>query len=144
VGRVGTASASTCSSARPAAGRGIVGHATSPDGVAWTIGPPLSAPTRHVQLEVPQLLHVGRRLADPVLRRLRRLPACTTSPRRTGSAPTRARRATCCRAAGRASTTPARCSSTRRARAAHLADGGRGRARSSASSGDPLPLPRFA
>jgi beta-fructofuranosidase len=39
-------------------GRGLVGHATSPDGVTWTPGPPLSAPTRHSQLEVPQIAHV--------------------------------------------------------------------------------------
>ncbi len=38
-------------------GRGIVGHAHSPDGVTWTAGPPLSAATRHVQVEVPQVLH---------------------------------------------------------------------------------------
>jgi beta-fructofuranosidase len=39
-------------------GRGILAHATSRDGIGWTVGPPLSAPTRHVQVEVPQLLHV--------------------------------------------------------------------------------------
>ena len=38
------------------AGRGIVAHAHSPDLRAWTTGPPLSPPTAHVQLEVPQLV----------------------------------------------------------------------------------------
>ena len=37
-------------------GRGILAHAHSPDLRAWTVGPPLSPPTAHVQLEVPQLL----------------------------------------------------------------------------------------
>ena len=37
-------------------GRGILAHAHSPDLQAWTAGPPLSPPTGHVQLEVPQLL----------------------------------------------------------------------------------------
>jgi beta-fructofuranosidase len=39
-------------------GRGIVAHAHSPDLRSWTTGPPLSPPTDHVQLEVPQLLRV--------------------------------------------------------------------------------------
>ena len=38
------------------AGRGILAHAHSPDLRAWTAGPPLSPPTGHVQLEVPQLI----------------------------------------------------------------------------------------
>ena len=68
-------------------------------------------------------------------------PACTTCPRRTGSAPTRATRATCCPAAGRASTTPARCSST--AASAGCSPGGwrTSRAGSSASWATPMPLP---
>ena len=37
-------------------GRGILAHAHSPDLRAWTTGPPLSPPTGHVQLEVPQLV----------------------------------------------------------------------------------------
>jgi beta-fructofuranosidase len=41
-------------------GRGIVAHAHSPDLRDWTTGPPLSPPTQHVQLEVPQLLRANR------------------------------------------------------------------------------------
>ena len=37
-------------------GRGILAHAHSPDLRTWTTGPPLSPPTGHVQLEVPQLV----------------------------------------------------------------------------------------
>ena len=37
-------------------GRGILAHAHSPDLQTWTTGPPLSPPTGHVQLEVPQLV----------------------------------------------------------------------------------------
>lgn len=37
-------------------GRGIVAHAHSRDLRQWTTGPPLSPPTAHVQLEVPQLV----------------------------------------------------------------------------------------
>jgi beta-fructofuranosidase len=37
-------------------GRGILAHAHSPDLWSWTTGPPLSPPTGHFQLEVPQLL----------------------------------------------------------------------------------------
>jgi beta-fructofuranosidase len=40
-------------------GRGIVAHAHSPDLRMWETGPPLSAPTAHVQLEVPQLVRAG-------------------------------------------------------------------------------------
>ena len=36
-------------------GRGVVGHAHSPDLRDWTVGPPLSAPGGHFHLEVPQL-----------------------------------------------------------------------------------------
>jgi len=39
-----------------AGGRGILGHAHSPDLRDWTVAAPLSPPTDHVQLEVPQLL----------------------------------------------------------------------------------------
>jgi beta-fructofuranosidase len=39
-----------------AGGRGILAHAHSPDLRGWTTGPPLSPPTDHVQLEVPQLM----------------------------------------------------------------------------------------
>ena len=113
-------------------------------GSTWAVGPPLSAPTRHVQLEVPQLLHVGRRLADPVLRRLRRLrPALPLGAAAARPVPGRDA-ATCCRAAGRASTTPARCSST-------AASAGCSRWRMEDEQGafvgelgDPMPLPRFS
>ncbi|GIG90579.1 glycoside hydrolase family protein [Plantactinospora endophytica] len=39
----------------PAAGRGVVGHATSPDLLHWTVRPPLSAPAGFGHLEVPQV-----------------------------------------------------------------------------------------
>ena len=88
-----SASASTCSSAPRAAAAASSATRTSPDlRVEWTIGPPLSAPTGHVQLEVPQILHARRRLADPVLRRLRRLRPPLPLRAASGSAPTRARR----------------------------------------------------
>jgi beta-fructofuranosidase len=38
-------------------GRGIVGHAHSPDLRTWTVAPPISEPTGHFHLEVPQLVH---------------------------------------------------------------------------------------
>ena len=41
---------------RHVGGRGILAHAHSPDLRTWTTGPPLSPPTGHVQLEVPQLV----------------------------------------------------------------------------------------
>ena len=37
-------------------GRGIVAHAHSPDLRRWTVAPPLSPPTDHFHLEVPQLV----------------------------------------------------------------------------------------
>jgi beta-fructofuranosidase len=37
------------------AGRGVIGHATSPDLEHWTVRPPLSAPAGFGQLEVPQV-----------------------------------------------------------------------------------------
>jgi beta-fructofuranosidase len=45
-------------------GRGILAHAHSPDLRTWETGPPLSPPTAHTQLEVPQLLpaHAGWRV----------------------------------------------------------------------------------
>ena len=43
-----------------AGGLGILAHAHSSDLRSWTVGPPLSPPTDHVQLEVPQPLpHAG-------------------------------------------------------------------------------------
>ncbi|MFJ6197353.1 glycosyl hydrolase family 32 [Micromonospora sp. NPDC092111] len=39
----------------PADGRGVVGHATSPDLVNWTVRPPLSTPAGFGHLEVPQV-----------------------------------------------------------------------------------------
>jgi beta-fructofuranosidase len=39
-------------------GRGIAGHAHSADLRQWTVAPPLSEPTRHFQLEVPQLVRL--------------------------------------------------------------------------------------
>ena len=43
----------------PVDGRGVVGHATSPDLLTWTAGPPLSEPGDFYHLEVPQLVSVG-------------------------------------------------------------------------------------
>jgi beta-fructofuranosidase len=39
----------------PADGRGVIGHATSPDLLQWTVRPPLSAPAGFGHLEVPQV-----------------------------------------------------------------------------------------
>jgi beta-fructofuranosidase len=39
----------------PAAGRGVLGHATSPDLLRWTVQPPLSEPAGFGHLEVPQV-----------------------------------------------------------------------------------------
>ncbi|MEV4758507.1 family 43 glycosylhydrolase [Micromonospora sp. NPDC049559] len=39
----------------PAGERGVIGHATSPDLVTWTVRPPLSAPAGFGHLEVPQV-----------------------------------------------------------------------------------------
>ncbi|WP_341720987.1 glycosyl hydrolase family 32 [Micromonospora sp. FIMYZ51] len=39
----------------PADARGVVGHATSPDLINWTVRPPLSAPAGFGHLEVPQV-----------------------------------------------------------------------------------------
>ncbi|MGY3520991.1 glycoside hydrolase family 68 protein [Micromonospora sp. PTRAS2] len=61
----------------PAGGRGVIGHATSPDLVTWTVRPPLSAPAGFGHLEVPQVAVVDGRplllfctnaVADPRLR----------------------------------------------------------------------------
>ena len=40
-------------------GRGLAGHAHSPDLREWTVAPPISEPTGHFHLEVPQLAHLG-------------------------------------------------------------------------------------
>lgn len=45
----------------PFATRGVLGHATSPDLVAWEAGPPVSEPGDLFQLEVPQLIHADGR-----------------------------------------------------------------------------------
>jgi beta-fructofuranosidase len=39
----------------PPGGRGVIGHATSPDLLRWTVRPPLSAPAGFGHLEVPQV-----------------------------------------------------------------------------------------
>lgn len=39
----------------PAAERGVIGHATSPDLLTWVVQPPLSAPAGFGHLEVPQV-----------------------------------------------------------------------------------------
>ncbi|MEV4539957.1 family 43 glycosylhydrolase [Asanoa sp. NPDC049518] len=44
--------------AGPAAGRGVIGHATSPDLVTWTVQPPLTTPAGFGHLEVPQAVVV--------------------------------------------------------------------------------------
>jgi len=43
----------------PVDGRGVIGHAWSPDLRSWQVGPPLSEPGEFSQLEVPQLVHLG-------------------------------------------------------------------------------------
>jgi beta-fructofuranosidase len=43
----------------PLDGRGVIGHAWSPDLRSWEVGPPLSEPGEFNQLEVPQLVHLG-------------------------------------------------------------------------------------
>ncbi len=43
----------------PLDGRGVIGHATSPDLERWKAGPPVSEPGEFFHLEVPQLVHVG-------------------------------------------------------------------------------------
>jgi beta-fructofuranosidase len=43
----------------PVDGRGVIGHAWSPDLRSWEVGPPLSEPGELNQLEVPQLVHLG-------------------------------------------------------------------------------------
>lgn len=45
----------------PAFGRGVVGHATSPDLVSWTVQPPIAAPGLYGQMEVPQIFERGGR-----------------------------------------------------------------------------------
>jgi beta-fructofuranosidase len=37
--------------------RGVIGHATSPDLTAWTVGPPVTAPGVFGHLEIPQVQH---------------------------------------------------------------------------------------
>jgi beta-fructofuranosidase len=43
----------------PADGRGVIGHAWSPDLRSWQVGPPLSEPGEFSELEVPQLAYLG-------------------------------------------------------------------------------------
>jgi beta-fructofuranosidase len=45
----------------PSDGRGVIGHAWSPDLRRWEPGPPLSQPGEFVHLEVPQLVHLHGR-----------------------------------------------------------------------------------
>lgn len=47
----------------PSQGRGVIAHLTSPDLESWTVGPPVAAPEELRQLEVPQVLPCGSRLA---------------------------------------------------------------------------------
>lgn len=47
----------------PSDGRGVIGHLTSPDLETWTTLPPVSAPGELRQLEVPQVVPCGSRLA---------------------------------------------------------------------------------
>ena len=42
----------------PLDGRGVIGHASSPDLDVWAVGPPLSEPGEFTSLEVPQLVSV--------------------------------------------------------------------------------------
>lgn len=43
----------------PLDGRGVIGHATSPDLSRWEAGRPVSEPGEFFHLEVPQLVHLG-------------------------------------------------------------------------------------
>jgi beta-fructofuranosidase len=54
-----------CASANhaPADGHGVVGHLTSPDLESWTTRPPVAGPGDFRQLEVPQIVPCGSRLA---------------------------------------------------------------------------------
>jgi beta-fructofuranosidase len=47
----------------PSDGRGVIGHASSRDTRSWEVGPALSSPGAFAQLEVPQLVDLGRRWA---------------------------------------------------------------------------------
>jgi beta-fructofuranosidase len=49
--------------AGPADGRGVVAQLSSPDLAGWTAGPPVAAPGEFRQLEVPQVVPCGSRLA---------------------------------------------------------------------------------
>ena len=51
------------SSSGPPDGRGVIGQATSPDLSTWTVGPPVASPGELRQLEVPQVVPCGSRLA---------------------------------------------------------------------------------
>lgn len=42
-------------------GRGVIGHASSPDLSSWEAEPPVSEPGEFYHLEVPQLVHLGGR-----------------------------------------------------------------------------------
>jgi beta-fructofuranosidase len=48
---------------RPAEGAGVIGALTSPDLSHWTAGPPAAAPGEFRQMEVPQVVPCGTRLA---------------------------------------------------------------------------------
>ncbi len=45
----------------PADGRGVIGHATSPDLKAWAVREPITAPGEFGDMEVPQLAHIDGR-----------------------------------------------------------------------------------
>ena len=47
----------------PPDGRGVIAHAWSHDLASWEVGPPLSTPGELAQLEVPQLLNLGKQWA---------------------------------------------------------------------------------
>ena len=138
-----SASASTCGLRDAAAAAASSAHATSRDG-RWTVGPPLSAPTGHVQLEVPQLVQRDGALADPVLPTSSPAPGVhyLSAPHRLGPYPGES--ATCSPTRGRATTTPARCSSTA---ASGVLLAWRMEDEQGAfvgELGDPMPLPRLA
>ena len=93
-------------------GRGIAGYAHSPDLRAWTVAPPISEPTEHFHLEVPQLARLDGawRLIfsdDRAGSGIHYLSA----PERLGPYPAASRDLLPAR--GRATTTPAGCSRAR-------------------------------
>ena len=47
------------SNSGPPEGRGVIGHATSPDLVTWSVGPPIRGPEGFGYMEIPQALSIG-------------------------------------------------------------------------------------